>query len=248
MTCPLSLDAKPLTFLLDVFANLNSSRSPHGTRYPLASTFGLILIAVLSGCRNYTQIHVFGKQHLKLLKQLGFHPPMYPRKPESRGRITAPNEDTLGSIMASVPTEQLNEGLVEFLSRMVQRGSQAAIDGKALRGADDYVLSVFVNDLCQVVWQEDVGTKENELSCLERSINRILECYPHLKLFTGDAAFCHKTIAHSLIKAKRDYFFQLKAPHTTDLALAEDAFAQLRRTPPRADSTEKRGGRAGRKS
>jgi len=247
MTSLLPPDAKSLTCLLDVFASLKSSRSPRGTRYPLASTFGLVLVAILSGCKNYTQIYVFGKCRPKLLKQLGFHPPKYPRKPESRGRITAPNEDTLGSIMASVSTQQLNEGLVEFLSRMVQRGSQAAIDGKALRGADDYVLSVFVNDLCQVVWQEDVGAKENELSCLERSIEKILECYPHLKLLTGDAAFCHKTIARSLIKAKRDYFLQLKAPHTTDLALAKDAFAQLRRSPARADQVEKRGARAGRK-
>jgi len=124
---------------------------------------------------------------------------------------------------------------------MVKRGAQAAIDGKALRGTKDYVLSVFVNDICQVVWQEDVGSKENELSCLERSISAILSNYPNLRLFTGDAAFCHKSIARCLIQAKRDYFLQLKAPHATDVTLAKRAFAQLRETPALAKDVEKRG-------
>lgn len=236
-----STEEAALLCLHDVFASLKSTRCPRGTRYPLPATLALIVVAVLSGCRNHTQIYVFAQARPQLLKRLGFRPPKYPKRRQNKDRIAAPNEDTLAAILASVPDEELNERFAQWLARMVVRGSQAAIDGKALRGAKEYVLSVFVNDLRQVVWQEAVGTKENELSCLERSLQTILARYPHLRLFTGDAAFCHKTIARQLVRARRDYFLQLKAPHTGDVALAEGSFAQLRSLPPTAQSVEKRG-------
>jgi len=235
--------------LLDVFSSLTCTRCKRGLLYPLDAMLALILVAVLSGCKNLTQISVFAQNRLGLLKRLGLRPVKYPRKPESKGRIRAPSEDTLGRILAAVSPSELNEALAGFLARMVGRGARAAIDGKALRGADEYVLSVFANDICQVVWQEDVGRdKENELSSLERSLDTVLSRYPNLRLFTGDAAFGHKTIARALIRARRDYFLQLKAPHTGDVKLAEQAFAQLASQPPAAQRVEKRGVRAGRKS
>ena len=238
----------PLNSLLDVFASLSCSRDARGRRYPLHCTLALILVGVLSGCRNHSQIYAFAKARAELLRRLGFAAPKYPQRSASVGRITAPSEDTLTRVLAGVCPAQLNEALAGFLARMVRRGSQAAIDGKALRGAEEYVLSVFANDVCQVVWQEDVGAKENELSCLERSLKTILARYPNLRLFTGDAAFCHKSIARQLLQARRDYFLQLKAPHTGDVALAEEAFGQLRRRPALATSVEKRAPRKDHKS
>lgn len=237
----MSRSSSPLKSLLDVFSSICSSRSARGIRYPLHAMLALVLIAVLSGCKNFSQISVFGKARRNLLKRLGFRPAKYSRKHKSNAPICGPSEDTLTRNIASINPAEFNEAFVQFLAHMVGRGAQAAIDGKALRGADDYILSVFVNEICQVVWQEDVGSKENEMSCLERSLDTILARYPHLRLFTGDAAFCHKSIARSLIQAKRDYFLQLKAPHTTDMAMAENAFAQLRKTAPLATTVEKRG-------
>lgn len=241
-------NASPIESLIDVFFSLPSSRAARGTRFPLGGIFSLALVAILSGCKNPSQIAAFAKARLKLLKKLGFRPPKYPRKPESRGKVRAPSDDTIKRLLAEVSAKDFNEALARFLARMVRKGDQAAIDGKALRGADDYVLSVFVNDICQVVWQEDVGEKENELSCLERSIEEILSRYPNIRLLTGDAAFCHKSIARSAVEAKRDYFLQLKAPHTTDVGLAEEAFSQLRSQPPLDETTEKRGAQKGRRS
>jgi hypothetical protein len=92
-----------------------------------------------------------------------------------------------------------------------------------------------------------VGAKEHELKALERALPAVLEHYPTLKLFTGDAAFCQKAIARELVAARRDYFLQLKAPHQTDVALARDSFAQITSgTPALARSAEKRGGSTGR--
>lgn len=236
--------------LLEVFAALHDPRSAHGRRYGLPAVLSLIVVALLAGARNFSQIYAFGQARPGLLARLGFGHPKQVRRPQRRGRpLACPNEDTLANILELLPPAQLNDKFTLWLGRLVGRGaSVAAIDGKALRGADEYVLSVFVNDLRQVVWQEDVGDKENELSTLERSLPEILARYPGLRLFTGDAAFCHKSIARELIKAKRDYFLQLKAPHKTDLKLAQDSFRQLRTLPPPARSEEKRGvprGRSG---
>jgi len=240
----------PLPTLQDVFQSLPSERKPRGTRYPTGAVFALVFIALLSGCKNYSQIAVFaGTLSQSFRKQLGFYSAKYPRKKENRDRVASPNEDTLASVVGSVRTADFNLALAQFFSRLVRRGAQAAIDGKALRGADEYVLSVFVNEISQVVWQEDVGRdKENECSCLQRSLSLIFEKYPQLALLTGDAAFCHKTITRAIIEAKRDYWLQLKASHGTDLALAEDAFSQLRHTEPLATTVEKKGARAGRRS
>jgi hypothetical protein len=233
--------------LLEVFASLPDSRRRRGVRHPQDATLALVVVGLLAGCKNSSQIFMFGKTHGELLKRLGFRPPKQVRRKERRGRISAPNEDTIAAILNRVSSEELNERFTVFLSRMVTRGAVAAIDGKALRGTKDYVLSVFVNEICQVVWQEDVGTKENELATLERALGEILKKYPQIKVFTGDAAFCHKSIARKLIRAKRDYFLQLKSPHKTDVALAEDTFRQLRAgRAPGAVSEEKRAARGGR--
>jgi hypothetical protein len=235
---------------LDVFSSLKSSRKPKGVRHPLASVLALVVVAVLSGCKNASQVHAFGRARPGLLPRLGFRRPKRVRKPQRRALgPSAPTEDTIGAVLASVPQREMNEKFALFLARMVGRGaSRGAVDGKALRGAREHVLSVFVNEIGQVVWQERVGSKENELKTLERALPAVLERYPGLRLLTGDAGLAHKSVARALVRARRDYFLQLKSPHRTDVALARSALAQLSTQAPQARSGEKRGVRTGRKS
>ena len=108
--------ASPLACLLDVFSSLTCTRCKRGLLYPLDAMLALILVAVLSGCKNLTQISVFAQNRLGLLKRLGLRPVKYPRKPESKGRIRAPSEDTLGRILAAVSPSELNEALAGFLA------------------------------------------------------------------------------------------------------------------------------------
>lgn len=240
-------ESKAIKCLLDVFQTLRSWRDPRGVRYGLSSTLALVVIALLAGCKNRSQIYAFAEARPGLLSRLGFRPPKRPRRPENRGRITAPNEDTIGAILASVDQSELNERLAVFVGRMVAHGAVCAVDGKALRGSGDYVLSVFVNAVGQVAWQQSVDKKQSELKVLERALPEILAQWPQLRLFTGDAAFCHKTLARALVAGRRDYFLQLKGPHQTDVALANHSFKQLRHgVKPLAHSEEKRGARTAR--
>lgn len=89
---------------------------------------------------------------------------------------------------------------------------------------------------------------ENELSALLRILPTLLARLSKVSLFSTDAGFCHKEVARLLVEKKRDYLLQLKAPHTTDVAVAKGAFEQLTRLPPCASTVEKRGARAAGKS
>lgn len=227
--------------LMEVFAAVGDGRRPKGVRFSLSSVLALAFIAVLAGMKNAHQIAFFAKKNPTLLRQLGFRPPKRPRRKEMLGVILSPSHDSIERLLDLVDTGEFSTLVAKWAARRILWGQCAAIDGKALRGSGDYVLSVYVNALAQTVWQEGVGRKENELSALERSLPEILEKCPKVRLFTGDAGFCHKSIVKTLHEDGRDYLLQLKEPHSTDVKLARDAMRQLTNLPPLAKTVEKRG-------
>jgi hypothetical protein len=230
--------------LADVFALLKDGRKAKGRQYPLPSVLMLCVVAVLSGCRNPTQIYTFGRLRPAMLRRLGFSPPQrrrgLVRKPKDQ--VSCPNEDTIAKLLGSIDPQDFNSCIALWVARMLPAEVHAACDGKALRGAQEHVLEIFINHLRLVAWQTPVGEKENELSALEKHLADILAQYPQIKLLTGDAMFCQKAIAQVVVEARRQYFLQLKSPHKTDVAIARDALAQYSRTAPLASSEDVRGG------
>ena len=254
--CPSSRAPSPsgaCVSLLECFAALSDTRKPRGVRYTKASVFALALVAILNGCKNPSQIYVFGKSRPAFLARLGFRPPKQRRKksPPADGSgappLACPNEDTIAAILGSVAPEELNACLGLWLARQLPPEATAAVDGKALRGVEEHVLEVLVNDLRLVVWQLPVGDKENELSALEARLAAVLERFKAIRLLTGDAMFCHKSIARIIVKARRDYFLQLKSPHKTDVEIARQTLERKVRAKvaPLARGVEKRGARGG---
>lgn len=232
--------------LAEAFALVPDSRSRRGTTYPLPSILLLCLVAILHGCPNPERIHAFGRLRPPLLARLGFRPAARARgKIRPRLGVTCPNEDTIAGALRRVDSGALNEALAGWVARMMPEEASAAVDGKALRGAEEHVLEVLVNDVRLVAWQAPVGKKENELSALEGCIGGVLAKFPQIKLLTGDAMFCQKSIAAAVSQARRHYFLQLKSPHKTDVATARRAFCQLASGPALAQSEEKRGAPAG---
>lgn len=244
-------DAPPpetLKSLADVFRSLPDPRKPKGLRHPLGALFSLIVLALLCGEENPEQISRFAKHHPRLLPALGFRPPSQGRRKERLGKIAPPSNDMIARALALVDGETLNRYLGRWLGRLLARRELAAIDGKALRGQEEYLLSVYCPALGHVLWQENVGGKENELSALLRRLPEILAHLGSVRLFSGDAGFCHKEVARILAAERRDYLLQLKAPHVTDVRLAEDSFRQISHRAPLAETVEKREARGGARS
>jgi hypothetical protein len=227
--------------LREVFNAVDDPRFAKGRRHCISAVLALAFIAVLAGKRNCQQIAHFGRMNLRLLTVLGFLPAKRPRRKDRKGVVVAPSHDTIERLLSLVRADQFNQLVSRWVGRRICSGSCGAIDGKALRGSGGYVLSVYVTKIRETVWQESIGSKENELSALERCLPKILENCPAIKVFTGDAGLCHKSIAKTLVEHGRDYVLQLKAPHTTDVGIAHDSFRQLTRLPPLARTEEKRG-------
>lgn len=244
LVLPPSSSASPsCRTLADAFSRLRDVRGSRGCVYPLPSVLLLCVVAVLHGCRNPSQVFAFGRLRPALLGRLGFLPPRRQRgkNPWPKGEVRCPNEDTIATLLGSVDPHDFNACISQWVARMLPGEAHAACDGKAQRGTEEHVLEVFVNDLRLVVWQAPVGEKENELSALETSIADVLAKYPQIKLLTGDAMFCHKSIARAVHDARRHYFLQLKSPHKTDVATARHALSQLATTPALARTEDKRG-------
>lgn len=199
---------------------------------------------MLCGEENPEQISRFASLHPRLLPSLGFRPPADSLLAQRRGVIAAPSNDTIARAMEMAQGSGLDRCLGTWLGRMSAQRQAASLDGKALRGQLATVLSLYSPALGHVLLQESVGTEENELAALLRILPELLSRLSKVRLFTGDAGFCHKEVARALAESRRDYLLQLKAPHLTDLRIAEEAFAQITQTPPLAETVEKKGGLA----
>ena len=228
--------------LLDAFAAVPDPRKARGTMFPLPAILGLIVLATITGCKNTVQIENFIAARPGLLPALGFRPIKKGKKKENRGKYRSPDSDTMIYILGRLDPEDLVRAFARWVNEQLGCGAAAAVDGKALRGTSEHVLTVFVGRLRLAVWQKPVDTKENEFSALEESLARLLADYPGLRLLTGDAMFCHKEIAAQIVEARRHYLLQLKSPHKTDQKIAGQVFAQRTQLPPDASSeAEKRG-------
>jgi len=104
------------------------------------------------------------------------------------------------------------------------------------------MLNVFVHDLQAVVGQWSAGAeKTNEPTLLRRHLEELLDAYPMLRLFTGDAIFAQRPLAELVCSRGRDYLLQVKANQGNPLDALEHCFAQATERPPAAHSTNKRG-------
>lgn len=227
--------------LAAAFASLADPRKPKGLRHPLGALLSLTIVGLLCGAENPEQISRFAANHPALLPALGFRPPKQGRLKERRGKIAPPSNDMIARALTFVDGKALNHAIGEWLGRLLASAKMVAVDGKALRGQDDYILSAYCPALGHVLWQESVGEKENELSAFLRILPDLLARLGKVRIFTGDAGFCHKEVARILTEKRRHYLLQLKAPHLTDMRLAEHSLAQHETKPPLAKTVEKRG-------
>ena len=191
--------------LLEALGEIADARKPRGIRHPLAPVLGLCVVAFICGRQNLTQVTRFGRDHKKLLKELGF-----PRK-------RPPSVPTLSRVLGAVAVADLQNALGRWFASLVdsqrkrKRCEAASVDGKTSRAASVHVLSVFLHDVRQVIWQTPVETKENEISALRQGLSRLFATYPFLRILTGDAMFAGAPLCSDLICHGRHYMFQVKA-------------------------------------
>lgn len=226
--------------LLDAFSRLDDPRHPRGVRHPFAGIVVLMLLGMLARIREMEVLVRWAAIHWDRLREpLGFD------------RDEPPCATTISRTLAKCRVVEFQAALTVWVQACLAdkvTDGVVAVDGKtAKQGLDDdgdplHMLNVFVHDLQAVVGQWSTGAeKTNEPTILRRHLKELLDAYPMLRLFTGDAIFAQRPLAQLICGHGRDYLLQVKDNQGDTLDALESCFAQAALRPPATHSTNKRG-------
>lgn len=226
--------------LLEAFSRLDDPRSCRGVRHPFAGMVVLMLLGMLARIREMEVLVRWATVHWDQLKEpLGFD------------RDDPPCATTISRTLAKCRVGEFQAALAGWMHAVMAAKTTegvVAVDGKtAKQGIDDdgdplHMLNALVHDLQAVVGQWSTGAeKTNEPTLLRRHLAELLDAYPMLRLFTGDAIFAQRPLAELITSRGRDYLLQVKANQGDTLDALENCFAKAAERPPAASSTNKRG-------
>ena len=225
--------------LLAAFARLTDPRHRRGVRHPFHSLLALTFLGLLCRQADFASISRWARRHwAELAGPLGFT------------RRYAPHATTLSRAAARYSVAEFRAALAGWLAGLLADTElAAAVDGKTskqAKGADGrpiHVLNVFAQGLklCLADWSVGDG-KATEPEALKAHLDELFAAYPGLRVLTGDALFCQRSLARAIIGAGRDYVLAVKDNQPDLLEAAATAFRQ--EAPGTADATsrEKKGG------
>lgn len=209
-----------MTFL-DVFGEVPDPRD-FTTQHPLPEILFVAFAAMLCGATHCTEVALFAKARLDLLRQF---------IPLAHG---APSHDTFSRVLAALDPVAFNKAFMRFMAAFgaqaridVPKG-QVAIDGKSLRRAyakgcahvPPLVVTVFA---CETFmsWSQAVAGKGGEAQAAIEALKLL-----SLKGFivSGDAAHCHRRATQTVRAQGGDYVLAIKGNQSK---LAQQANAAL---------------------
>lgn len=206
---------------LDVFGEVPDPRDLTA-QHPLPEILFVALAAVLCGATHCTEMELFARNRLDLLRQF---------IPLERG---APSHDTFSRVLAALDPVALNDAFMRFMAafgaqaRIDAPKGQVAIDGKSLRRAyakgrshmPPLVVTVFGCDtfmsLAQTVAQEG-GEVQAAIAALELLSLKGLTV-------TADALHCHRRMTKTVREGGGHYVIAIKGNQSK---LATEANAAL---------------------
>ena len=189
--------------LTDVLADIPDPRSRHGRVHPLGAVLGLVVLGLLMGKRSLSSIARLGRNYGPALAHaLGFR----------RGKT--PAKSTLSEILRAAEAPAVEEALSRWVgSRLPADATRIALDGKAVRGSRDgelpgqHLSAAYAPEVEAVLAQMRVDAKTNE----HKAALRLLGILPLAgKVVTGDAMFCQRELAETIVAGGGDYVFVVK--------------------------------------
>jgi DDE_Tnp_1-associated/Transposase DDE domain len=234
--------AAPLATVLDAFSLIDDPRKPRGVRHPYASLLALTFLGLLCRQVDFASLQRWAEDHWKTLKDpLGFT------------RQRPPHATTLSRDLARCSREQFRDVFARWLVSRPQTAAAVtvAVDGKTSKQGRDAqgdpipMLNVFAHDLKLCLAQFPVTDgKPTEPQTLKHGLTELLDHYPFLRLFTGDALFCQRPLAQVLLDADRDFLFAVKDNQPELLEAIQTSFHHAPEQTPDAKSVEKKGRRS----
>lgn len=204
----------------DVFGEVPDPRD-FTSRHPLPEILFVALAAVLCGATHCTEMALFARSRLSLLRQF---------IPLAHG---APSHDTFSRVLAALDPVAFNAAFMRFMAafgaqaRIDAPRRQVAVDGKSLRRAyakgcahmPPLVVSVFASDtfmsLAQTVAGKG-GEAEAAIAALELLSLKGLTV-------TADALHCHRRMTQTIRERGGDYVIAIKGNQSKLAAQAKAA-------------------------
>ncbi len=204
--------------LKKVLERIPDPRGRQGRDYRLWSILGLILVSMLCGRRGMKAAFLLGRSLTHVQKrQLGFmrgHTPCHARLTETLRILDAQAvADILGAVVLADNSDDRH----------------IAIDGKTLRASKDgdgraeHVLSAFCGGLQTILSHEASRGKGLEIPDALKLLARL---DLRDRIVTGDAIFCQRAIAQTVVDAGGDYLLPVKNNQKTLRKNIETAFAE----------------------
>jgi len=199
--CPALAEA---IVFLGYFKDLRDPRQQGKVTYPLDEILLLCLLAVLAGAETITDIALFGRKKLELLRRF---------RPFAHG---TPAHDHLGDLLAVLDPDEFQRCFVAWVAALTGAAEGViAIDGKTARRsgrkragqAPIHMVSAFAARQRLVLGQIKVADKSNEIV----AIPKLLEMLSiEGAVVTIDAMGCQRDIAQKILDKKADYVLALK--------------------------------------
>ena len=189
---------------LSHFRDLDDPRQRGKVQYPLDEVLLLCLLAVLAGAETMTDIALFGRKKLDLLRRF---------RPFAMG---TPAHDHLGDILAVLDPEQFQRCFVAWVAALTGTpDGVVAIDGKTARRSGRkakgqepiHVVSAFATRQRLVMGQIKVAEKSNEIVAIPKLLDMLTI---EGAVITIDAMGCQRAIAAKIREKKADYLLALK--------------------------------------
>jgi hypothetical protein len=198
----------PLTRLASCFHKITDPRKPRGVRHPYHSLCTLVFVGLLAQITDMAVLRRWAKRHWKQIK-----------KPMGFTRNTPPSATCISRSLAKLSLDEFRKTFADFIEPFLNEPTMlvAAVDGKTAKqsfddnGDPEILIDVFIHDLKLSVTQYVVGKhKTNEPGCFKEHLPEILEHFPQLRIFTGDAIYLQKPLLEVMQQYHCDYVFQVK--------------------------------------
>jgi hypothetical protein len=231
--------AAPITCLFDAFRQVDDPRKARGVRHPYSSLLALTFLGLLCRQTDIAGLQRWARDHWRTLKEpLGFT------------RKKPPHATTISRAVARCSLEQWRDVFARWVVSATGplTAVTAAADGKTSKQGHDadgepvHMLNVFAHELGLCLAQFPVtGGKPTEPQTLKHALEELLQHYPFIRLFTGDALFTQRPLARVLLEAERDYLFAVKDNQPDLLEALLTSFRAAAQRPPDAQTVEKKG-------
>jgi predicted transposase YbfD/YdcC len=190
--------------LYEVFSQVHDPRRRRGVRYPLAMLLTVVALAKLCGETELRGIAQWAQYRADQLCQA-----------LALKRQQMPHWTTYSRVLSRLDAGHLQAVIQAGLDTLDPGSTRHLIlDGKALRGTippghtqGEHLLSLYAPERRQVVAQEAVGRKENEITAAPRVLAQVDLAH---KLVSGDAMFTHRDLSEIIVKAGGAYLWTVK--------------------------------------